>query len=182
MDHDLNLDSLIKTHVRVVEDYPKPGVSFFDFTPILNNPKVSYEVFKGLLKYSNKLKPDVIVGVESRGFYYSHALSLYLSIPFVPARKAGKLPFYTHSSSYDLEYGFDTIEIHKDAITPDSHIMIIDDVLATGGTAKATVNLMNHFSPSKVSLSFILSLPHLGGEETIKEMDFHSLCKISVVE
>ena len=162
----------IKSRIRTVVDWPKKGVMFRDITTLLKDPvglKLCLDNF--LERYRNK-DIDVIVGIDSRGFILGGALAYELNKGFVPVRKKGKLPAEVESEEYALEYGTDTIEIHKDAITSGQKVLIIDDLIATGGTALAAVNLVKKLGGEIVELAFIVDLPDLGGGQKLKDAGF----------
>ena len=165
-------DMPIKSRIRTVVDWPKKGVMFRDITTLLKDPvglKLCLDNF--LERYRNK-DIDVIVGIDSRGFILGGALAYELNKGFVPVRKKGKLPAEVESEEYALEYGTDTIEIHKDAITSGQKVLIIDDLIATGGTALAAVNLVKKLGGEIVELAFIVDLPDLGGGQKLKDAGF----------
>jgi len=161
--------------IRIVEDFPKPGIKFFDITTVLNDSESFQELFSALLERARALQPDVIVALEARGYFFSPALALALNIPFVPLRKKGKLPYKTFSEQYNLEYGQETIEVHQDAVKPHQRILVFDDILATGGTAAAAARLMQHFNPEKVDFLFLMELSFLNGRAQIAEFYAESL-------
>lgn len=161
--------------IRIVEDFPKKGISFFDITTVLNDAEAFQKLFDALLEKATKLQPDVIVGLEARGYFFAPMLALALKLPFVPIRKKGKLPFHTFAASYDLEYGSETIEIHTDAIQQNKNVLIFDDILATGGTAQAAANLVQHFAPNKIEFLFLMELSFLNGKTKITDYHHDSL-------
>lgn len=166
---------LIKKTVREVPDYPKPGILFYDITPILKEPKVFNLVIDMFVnRYKNNL-PDKILGIESRGFIFGMPLAYKLDLGFIPVRKKGKLPFKTFETSYDLEYGSATIEMHQDALNKGEKVLIIDDLLATGGTAAATVDLVKKFDAEVMSIDFVIELGFLNGREKLKDVSVNSL-------
>lgn len=163
--------------IRNIPDFPKPGIQFKDITPLLNNAeafKHSIELFKQTLEGKNI---DKIAGVESRGFIFGAPISLKLGIGFIPIRKPGKLPADTISVDYELEYGKNTLEIHKDALKKGERVVIIDDLLATGGTAAASATLVEKVGGVVESLEFVVELDFLNGRELIKNYNVHSLLK-----
>jgi len=161
--------------IRTIDDFPKKGIKFFDITTVLNDAGSFQELFQALLEKAKILKPDVITALEARGYFFAPALALALKIPFVPIRKKGKLPYKTFSERYELEYGQETIEVHQDAIKPQQQILIFDDILATGGTAAAAANLMQHFNPQKIDFLFLMELSFLMGKEKIADYQIESL-------
>ncbi|MFA6593947.1 MAG: adenine phosphoribosyltransferase [Candidatus Buchananbacteria bacterium] len=159
----------IKSRIRTVPDWPKKGVMFRDITTLIKDPvglKLCLDDF--VERYKDK-EIDVIVGIDSRGFILGGALAYLLGKGFVPVRKKGKLPAETESESYDLEYGTDTIEIHKDAITSGQKVVIIDDLIATGGTALAASKLVKKLGGEINELAFIVDLPDLGGGKKLTD-------------
>jgi adenine phosphoribosyltransferase len=165
----------IKKYIRKVKDFPKKGIMFRDITTLLKTPKGLKTSFNALLKFTEGLKIDKVVGIESRGFMLGAMLAERLNAGFVPIRKPGKLPAETVKEEYSLEYGTDAIEIHKDAIEPGESILLHDDLLATGGTAKAAVNLIEKLGGKIVQVSFIIELSFLKGRERLKGYDVRSL-------
>lgn len=164
----------LKDTIRAIEDYPKKGVIFRDITTLLKD-KDAFN--KAVDEMAEKIDKDVdkIIGIEARGFIFGAALAYKLNKGFVPVRKPGKLPWDKVSESYELEYGEDSIEIHKDAIEAGEKIVIVDDLLATGGTAKACVNLVNRLKGEVSSLVFLTELEKLGGRKTLKGQRVYSI-------
>ena len=152
-----------KQYVREIENFPKQGVGFKDITPLLKDPVAFRAASEALLGFIGKEKIDKVVGMESRGFFYGPILALKLNAGFVPVRKVGKLPHQKISHTYDLEYGTDTLEIHADAINAGDRVVIHDDVLATGGTARATCQLIEALGGEVVQCNFLLELTALRG-------------------
>lgn len=167
----------IENYIRDIQDFPKPGIGFKDITPLLAHPEASKKCLQLLLEGLKNQKIDKVVGVESRGFFFGTLLAQELNAGFVPVRKPKKLPFETISATYDLEYGTDTLEIHIDAIQKGEKVLIHDDVLATGGTAKAVCKLVEKLGGEIVQLSFIMELTFLNGREKIKQYDIFSPLK-----
>lgn len=165
----------LKNSIRTIPDFPKKGIMFRDITTLLSD-KDAFKKSIDLLveKYANE-KIDHIVAVEARGFILGGALAYKLNTGFVPVRKKGKLPYKTQSYTYDLEYGTDTLEIHEDAIKPDENILIVDDLLATGGTVEATANLVKKFNAHIIGICFLIELPDLKGREKLKNYPIYSL-------
>ncbi len=153
--------------IRIVPDFPKKGIKFFDITTVMNDAELFRSVFDEMLAAAKKMQPDVIVALESRGFFFGPSLALALNIPFVPVRKAGKLPYTTYKETYHLEYGDESIEIHTDAMKNGQRVLIFDDILATGGTASAAINLVNHFAPTYVGVMFLMEIAFLNGREKL---------------
>ena len=157
----------IKQTVRDVPDFPKPGIVFKDITPILKDPLLCGAIVKALAEQIRGLEIDVVAGIESRGFLFGPSLAQLLGVPFVPIRKAGKLPYKTIRESYDLEYGSATIECHKDALLKGQKVLIHDDLLATGGTVVAASKLVGQLGASIAGYSFIISLDFLNGKDRL---------------
>jgi adenine phosphoribosyltransferase len=164
-----------KQYVRDIDNFPKQGVGFKDITPLLRDPKAFREASEALLNFIGIQKVDVVVGMESRGFFYGPVLALALNAGFVPVRKVGKLPHRKISHTYDLEYGTDTLEIHADAINRGDRVLIHDDVLATGGTAKATCQLIEALGGVVVQCNFLLELTALHGASKLVGYNVNSL-------
>jgi adenine phosphoribosyltransferase len=161
--------------IRDVPDFPKPGIVFKDIMPLLADPEALRETVDRLAEWAGPRKPDIILGAEARGFITGGALACKLGCGFVAARKPGKLPWRTVSAKYALEYGFDVLELHADAITSGQRVLVHDDVLATGGTAKAKTELVEQLGGEVVGVAFIISLEFLNGRERLRGYDVHSL-------
>ena len=157
----------IKSSVRDVQDFPKPGILFKDITQLLVDFRVRRQIVKALAVEARKLKVDAIIGVESRGFLFGISLADELNVPFVPVRKAGKLPFTKNKIEYELEYGTAEIEIHTDALVKGSRVLIHDDLLATGGTALAAAQLVKSIGGDVAGFGFIIELSDLKGREKL---------------
>ncbi len=153
--------------LRHIPDYPSPGVDFIDITPVLADGEAFEQLIKAMAEKVADLEIDVVVGVESRGFILGTPLAYALGKGFVPVRKKGKLPAETVSADYDLEYGKDTLEIHVDAIKPGQKVLVVDDLLATGGTAGANCQLVEKLGGEVVSLLFFIELEKLGGRKKL---------------
>jgi adenine phosphoribosyltransferase len=162
------IETKIKQTVRDVNDFPKPGIIFKDITPILKDSVLCGEITAALAKQLSELKIDAVAGIESRGFLFGMSLANLLGVPFVPMRKAGKLPYKTVQHSYDLEYGSATLEIHEDAFLPGQRVLIHDDLLATGGTVVAASHLIEKLGAQVAGYSFIIALDFLNGRERLK--------------
>ena len=167
----------IENYIRDIQDFPKPGIGFKDITPLLANPEAVNECLELLLNGLNGKKIDKVIGVESRGFFFGTLLAQKLNAGFVPVRKPKKLPYQTISATYDLEYGTDTLEIHIDAIEKGEKVLIHDDVLATGGTAKAVCELVEKLGGEIVQCSFIMELTFLNGKDKINQYEIFSPLK-----
>lgn len=161
--------------IRVIPDFPKKGIQFLDITTIMNNADYFQEVFNMVLEMAKEVKPDVVVGLEARGYFFAPSLALALHVPFVPIRKAGKLPYTTYKETYELEYGEASIEVHTDAMKENQRVLIFDDILATGGTAKASINLVRKFNPSFIATHFLMEIQALNGRAKIEADDIRSL-------
>lgn len=167
----------IKKHIKDVPGFPKKGIVFKDITPLLLNPKVLSKVIDAWVKDLKKLKINKVVAMESRGFLFGVPVALKLKAGFVPVRKPGKLPRKTISQSFSLEYGKDKLEMHQDAITKGDRVLIIDDVLATGGTAEAVTKLVEKLGGKVKSLAFLMELSFLNGRDKLKGYDIRSHIK-----
>ncbi|HET6338467.1 MAG TPA: adenine phosphoribosyltransferase [Polyangiales bacterium] len=161
--------------IRDVPDFPKPGILFKDITPILSDPRAFNLCLDAMAEPYDGKPLDVIVGIEARGFIFGAALASRLRKAFVPARKPGKLPAAKHRVEYQLEYGTDAIEIHTDAIQPGQQVLIVDDVLATGGTASATCQLVQKLGGQVIGASFVIELTFLPGRERMRPIAVSSL-------
>jgi adenine phosphoribosyltransferase len=162
----------IKSRIRTVPHWPKAGIMFRDITTLLKDPVGLKICIDDFLKRYEKMELDVVVGIDSRGFIIGGALAYLLGKGFVPVRKKGKLPAATEKEEYALEYGTDTIEIHKDAIEPGQKVLIVDDLLATGGTAMAAAKLVKKLHGEIVELAFIVDLPDLGGKKKLEQAGY----------
>jgi adenine phosphoribosyltransferase len=162
------LEQRLRDAIRDVPDFPKPGILFKDITPILLDPALCSDTADALAEGVRPLKPDVVIGVESRGFFFGLMMAQRLGVPFVPVRKAGKLPYRTISHEYSLEYGTATVEMHIDAVRPGQRVLIHDDLLATGGTAAAAAELVKRQDGTVAGFSFLVALDFLDGEQTLK--------------
>lgn len=161
------LSNQIKQIIRGVPDFPKPGIIFKDITPILKNAALCKEITAALAEQLKDVKIDVVAGIESRGFLFGLALAQQLNVPFVPIRKAGKLPYKTIQQSYDLEYGSATLEVHEDAFEAGQQVLIHDDLLATGGTVVAASNLVQKLGAAVAAYSFLINLDFLNGKDRL---------------
>lgn len=164
----------IKQTLRDVPDFPKPGIIFKDITPVLKNAELCTEITAALALQLKDVKIDVVAGIESRGFLFGLALAQALNVPFVPVRKAGKLPYKTIKESYDLEYGSATLEVHEDAFTVGQRVLIHDDLLATGGTVVAASKLVEQLGAKVAGYSFLISLDFLNGKVRLNSFSKHT--------
>ncbi|MCR4966014.1 MAG: adenine phosphoribosyltransferase [Bacteroidales bacterium] len=167
-----------KTKIRTIDDFPTPGIKFYDITTMMNDREAYREVMDEMIKIAREVKPEVIVALESRGFFFGPVLSYELGIPFVPVRKKGKLPAETYRETYSLEYGTATVEIHKDAMPTGKRLLLVDDVLATGGSMNAAVKLVEHFQPAEINLLFLMELSALKGRDKLKKFKTFSLLQL----
>ena len=165
----------IERAIRTIPDFPKPGIQFKDITPVLADARL----FSGSIDLlTEKFKPgsvDAVVGIDARGFIFAAAAAVKLQAGFVPVRKKGKLPYKTHEQQYDLEYGTATIAVHTDALKPGSRVLLIDDLLATGGTAAAAAALVKGLGAQILEISFLIELGFLSGREKLKGYPVRSL-------
>ncbi len=158
----------LEKYIRDIKDFPKEGIIFKDITPLLNDPKATKACLNRILDFIGDEKIDKVVGIESRGFFFATLLAQHLGAGFVPVRKPGKLPYKKVTVSYDLEYGTDAVEMHIDAIKKGEKVLIHDDVLATGGTAKATCDLVNKLGGEIVQCNFLMEIPFLEGRKKLE--------------
>ena len=167
----------LKKHIRDIPDFPKPGILFKDITTLLMHKKAfKHAVDSMAAKFKNK-KIDKVVAVEARGFIFGGAIAHKLGAGFIPVRKKGKLPWKTNSMTYELEYGTDTLYMHHDAILPGDRILIVDDLLATGGTVKAVTGLINQQKGKIIGIAFLIELGFLKGKDKLKGYPIYSLIK-----
>lgn len=166
-----------KEKIRVIEDFPEPGISFKDITTLLKDKQAFREAIDTMISRLKSRDVDVVVGPEARGFVIGAPTAYALNAGFVPIRKPGKLPAETIEFSYNLEYRSDKLEIHKDAICPGQKVLIVDDLLATGGTTRATINLVEQLGGVIVGIMFLIELEFLKGREQLKGYDVISLVK-----
>ncbi|SEO26058.1 adenine phosphoribosyltransferase [Mucilaginibacter gossypiicola] len=157
----------IKAAIRDIPDFPKPGIIFKDITPILKDPELCENIVEAFVEQLKGVRIDVVAGIESRGFLFGLTLATKLGVPFIPVRKAGKLPFTIKQKAYKLEYGTATIELHTDAFEPGQHILLHDDLLATGGTVTAASELIKEMGGVVAGFSFVVGLGFLNGRERI---------------
>jgi adenine phosphoribosyltransferase len=165
----------ISEYIRDIADFPKPGVVFKDITPLLSSQEASRVCLEQLVSLVNNQEIDKVVGIESRGFLFGMMLAQELNAGFVPLRKPGKLPYDTYKEPYSLEYGMDVLEMHEDAIKRGDRVLIHDDVLATGGTAKAACSLVERAGGIVVQCNFIMQIDFLRGEDKLYKYDLASV-------
>lgn len=163
--------------IRDIPDFPQPGIVFKDITPVLASPPAFQEIIDRLVEASGPCAPDVIVGIESRGFLFGAPLALALGVGFAPIRKAGKLPFQTLREEYALEYGSSIIEIHQDAVRSGQRVLIVDDLLATGGTARAAARLVEALGGIVAGFLFVIELSFLPGRAALTPYDVQALLR-----
>ena len=169
----------LASKIRDIPDFPKRGIVFKDIMPLLADAEALHETVEKLAEFAEPRKPDLIVGAEARGFILGAALAYRLECGFIAARKPGKLPWRTVSVKYALEYGFDALELHADAIKPGTRVIVHDDLLATGGTARAKVDLVEQLGGEVVGLAFVIELEFLNGRERLEGYDVFSLIRYS---
>jgi adenine phosphoribosyltransferase len=165
----------LKALVRTIPDFPKPGILFYDITTLLKDPKGFAALIDALAQYYMDKDIDLVLGIEARGFIFGPALAYRLNAGFVPVRKPKKLPGPTIRVTYDLEYGADSLEIHADAIEPGQRVVLVDDLLATGGTMEATIKLVQQLGGEIAGLGFAIELDFLKGRDRFKDFDVFSL-------
>lgn len=165
----------LTSKIRDIPDFPKPGILFKDITPLLACSDTLSKAIKAMTEPYLSEGITAVVGLESRGFIFAPSIAMQLGACFVPARKPGKLPYKTKSQTYELEYGTDTLEMHEDAIGPKDKVLIVDDLLATGGTARAGADLIKLFGAEVVGCTFLIELAFLKGREKLVNTDIHSL-------
>ncbi|UAJ64767.1 adenine phosphoribosyltransferase [Candidatus Schneideria nysicola] len=168
--------------INIIPNYPKPGISFHDITSLLENPLAYSKSISLLVNKFRHIRFTKVVGIESRGFLFGAPVALEMSVGFVAVRKSGKLPRDVIREKYVLEYGIDTLEIHRDAITPNDKVLIIDDLLATGGTACATVNLIRNLGGYVKNAAFIINLHNSGGKKRLNRIGVESFSLVNVFE
>ena len=169
--------SILEESIRDVPDFPKPGILFKDITPILSDPELLSASIKALTSLAESSSIDKVIGIDARGFIFGSLIASSLGKGFIPVRKEGKLPWQTESQAYDLEYGKSVIEIHKDAIKPGERVLIVDDLLATGGTASAAVKLVEKLKGKVQSLLFFIELEFLNGRKMLEDKKVGSVLK-----
>jgi len=170
----------LKNSIRIIEDFPKAGISFKDVTTILQDKEALKYTIDAFTEYLKDKNIDIVVGPEARGFLFGTPVAYALGAGFVPVRKKGKLPYDTISVKYDLEYGSDELEIHKDAIKPGQRVAVIDDLLATGGTIGAVAKLIEQVGGEVVSINFLVELTELKGRDKLAGYDVMSLVEYDI--
>ena len=167
----------LKATIREIPDWPKKGILFYDVTTLLKNADAFHEAVNALIAPFRKREIDLVVGIEARGFIFAPIVSYSLKAGFVPVRKPGKLPAATHRATYQLEYGTDSLEIHRDAIQPGQRVVIVDDLIATGGTARAVADIVKQMGGTVVALAFLVELEFLKGRDKLSNYDVVSILK-----
>ena len=170
-----NIAELLKSKIRDIPDFPKPGIVFKDLTPVLQDAEAFRVTIEGIARHYEGKQIDQVLGIESRGFIFGAALALHLGRGLSIVRKLGKLPWDTIKESYDLEYGSDQLEIHRDGLSKGQRVLIVDDLLATGGTASATVALCKRLEAEVVGVAFVVELGFLEGRKKLEGTDVFSL-------
>ena len=165
----------LSAKIRDVPDFPKEGILFKDVMPLIGDAEYFAESIRLLAAWARPREPDLVLGAEARGFIFGGALAYELGAGFIAARKPGKLPWETVEATYDLEYGTDRLEIHRDAVTPGARVIVLDDVLATGGTAKAKCELVEQLGGTVAGVVFVIELTFLNGRDKLGGRDFYSL-------
>ena len=174
---------LAEALIRDIPDFPKPGILFKDITPVLANPEAMRQIIERFARHATEVtKPDVIIGIESRGFLFGVPLALELGLPFAPIRKLGKLPAATIREEYALEYGTNTVELHTDAVRPGQRALIVDDLLATGGTAGAAKRLVERLGGVVVGYDFLIELTFLNGRKALEQAPSAGPTVLSLLE
>ncbi|SUZ55899.1 uncharacterized protein METZ01_LOCUS8753 [marine metagenome] len=170
-----NQIQLICDCIRNVPDFPKPGIQFKDITPVLSNPAAFDAAIEALAAPYKNSDIDLVVGIEARGFIFGTPVARLLDVGFVPIRKPGKLPWKTHSTSYELEYGSDALEIHADAVAKGQRVLVVDDLLATGGTARAACDLLEEMGADVVEITVLIELESLEGRDKLAPFNARSV-------
>lgn len=165
----------LKKHIRDIPNFPKEGIVFKDISTLLKNKDAFKKAVDALASNFKKEKVQYVVGIEARGFIFGAALAYKLGAGFIPVRKKGKLPYKTKSVTYQLEYGMDTLEIHEDALKPNARVLVVDDLLATGGTMGAVIDLIKAQNAKIVGVAFLIELKFLKGKERLKDLPIYSI-------
>lgn len=168
----------LKNYIREIPDFPKKGILFYDITTLMSNPQAFKSAINSLARLFSKEKIEYVVAVESRGFIFGSVLAYKLGAGFVPVRKKGKLPYKTKSVTYNLEYGTDTLEIHEDAIPAKTRVLIVDDLLATGGTVKGVSQLVQGFNAKIIGVAFLIELKDLKGRDKLSGLPVKSIIRL----
>ncbi len=163
-------DLKLKDHIRTIPDFPEVGIMYRDITTLLSHPAALQQSIDELAAPYQDAKIDAVAGIDARGFIFGTAVALALGVGFLPVRKKGKLPFETYEQDYDLEYGTDTLQIHADAVSEGQRVLVIDDLIATGGTAEAAIKLLQRTKCDVVGAAFVVDLPDIGGAKKIESL------------
>jgi len=171
----------VEDYIRPIVDFPKPGIIFRDVSTLFGDPRGFRMAVDMLLHPYAGVRIDKVAALEARGFILGGAIAHQLSVGFVPIRKKGKLPWKTHEENYELEYGEETMEIHQDAVQANEQILLVDDLIATGGTCEAGIKLLRKMHGEVIGCAFVIDLPELGGRKRIESLDVsvHTLCEFS---
>jgi adenine phosphoribosyltransferase len=167
----------LKAAIREIPDWPKKGILFYDVTTLLKQGRCFEQTINALIEPYRDKQVDVVLGIEARGFIFAPPVAYALKAGFVPVRKPGKLPAATFKATYELEYGTDSLEIHQDAVEPGQRVLIVDDLIATGGTAKATAGMVEKMGAVVVGVAFVVELTFLNGRDKLTKYDVHSILK-----
>lgn len=167
----------LNDYIRSIPNFPKPGINFRDITPLLAAPQALKETIRQLAAHYRGAQVDVVAAAEARGFIFASPLAIELGVGFVPIRKPGKLPFETHAFHYELEYGTDTLEIHIDGVAPGQRVLLVDDLLATGGTIEACCKLVEKANATVAGCAFVIELLDLGGAKRLERYETFSLVR-----
>ena len=167
----------LKATIREIPDWPKKGILFYDLTTLLKNASAFREAVDALIAPFREREIDLVAGIEARGFIFAPIVAYALRAGFVPVRKPGKLPASTHRATYQLEYGTDSLEIHQDAIEPGQRVVIVDDLIATGGTARAVADIVSQMGANVVALAFLVELEFLKGRDKLPDYEIVSILK-----
>jgi adenine phosphoribosyltransferase len=167
----------LKAAIREIPDWPKKGILFYDVTTLLKQGRFFEQTIDAVVEPYKDMQVDLVLGIEARGFIFAPPVAYALKAGFVPVRKPGKLPADTLKASYELEYGTDTLEIHKDAIKPGQRVLIVDDLIATGGTAKAVAGMVETMGATLLGLAFVVELTFLNGRDKLAQYNVHSVLK-----
>ena len=165
----------IRNAIRDIPDFPKPGIIFKDITPILKDPALFGKTIDIFVEHYRDRGVSAVVSIESRGFIFGSVLALKLGVPFIPIRKKGKLPYKTVTATYELEYGTDSVEMHEDALNPGDNVLILDDLVATGGTAKATAELVEKVGAKVLEIAVVIELAFLNPRQKLAGYDIFSI-------
>jgi adenine phosphoribosyltransferase len=167
----------LKAAIREIPDWPKKGILFYDVTTLLKQGRCFEQAINGLIAPYRNRRVDLVLGIEARGFIFAPTVAYALKAGFVPVRKPGKLPAAVYQVNYELEYGTDSLEIHQDAIQPGQHVLIVDDLIATGGTAKAVAGMAEKMGAVVAGLAFVVELEFLHGRDKLSKYEVHSILK-----